>query len=317
MKNQTIFELARRFLSSDASAKEKQAFESLLEGLEKRGEAPDAAYLDQAKADVLARISSIRNRNKKVRQVFVASRKYAAAALVIGLVVSAIYFSARTPLKTLEWMVKTTEIGMRSTIILSDGTLVRLNENSRLEFPEMFESNVRAVNLYGEAYFDVTHDAEKPFKVISNQTEVTVLGTIFNINTFQAPEVTVASGSVKVADILSKENVILTPGQQAILRETDIIVTQVNPEFYTGWHTRKLQFNSMPAEEVFKVLERAYGVTIALDKHSKKVDCLITGRYEGERIETLMKGLTHILDFTYETDVSTKTITLTINQCRN
>ncbi|HSI75750.1 MAG TPA: FecR domain-containing protein [Lunatimonas sp.] len=317
MRNQTIFELARRFLSNGAGVKERQVFESLLEELEKRGEEPDAENIEESKASVFARFSSSQNRKIKIRKILLSSRKYAATSLVIGLAFLTIYFSAQTPVQDAEWMVKTTDIGMRSTITLSDGTTVRLNENSRLEFPEFFDSNERIVKLYGEAYFDVTSNLEKPFKVVSNQTEVTVLGTIFNVNTFQAPEVTVASGRVKVADTLSKHNVLLTPGQQAVLQESEIVVSQVNPEFYIGWHTRKLQFDSLPAEEVFHVLERAYGVTIALDKYSKKVDCLITGRYEGERIETIMKGLTHILDFTYETDVSTKTITLTIKQCKN
>ncbi|WP_158857876.1 FecR family protein [Lunatibacter salilacus] len=317
MKNQTIFELAKRFLSPGSGEDEKQAFESLLEEIERRGEEPEVAYLEQAKAGVFAKVTSIRKRKKKLRQILISSRQYAASVLVIGLVFLAIHFFTRPQLHEPEWIVKTTEIGMRSTITLNDGTMVRLNENSKLEFPEFFDSSERVVKLYGEAYFDVTSDRVKPFKVISNQTEVTVLGTIFNVNTFQATEVTVASGSVKVADTLSKDNVLLTPGQQAVLQESEIVVSQVNPDFYIGWHTRKLQFDSLPAEEVFHVLERAYGVTIALDKSSKKVNCLITGRYEGERIETIMKGLTHILDFTYETDVSTKTITLTIKQCKN
>ncbi len=317
MKNQTIFEFARRFLSTGTGAKERHAFESLLEELEKRGVEPDAAYLEQAKASVFARIFLSNNRKRKIRQIFVASRQYAASLFIIGLILLAFNYSMRTTPEEPEWTVKTTEIGMRSTITLNDGSMVRLNENSKLEFPAFFGSDERLVKLYGEAYFDVTSDPDKPFKVISNQTEVTVLGTTFNVNTFQAPEVTVASGSVKVADTVSKSTVQLVPGQQAVLLENQIAVSEVNPDFYIGWHTRKLQFNSLPAEEVFKVLERAYGVTIAMDKQSKKVDCLITGRYQGERIETIMKGLTHILDFTYETDVSTKTITLTIKQCRN
>jgi transmembrane sensor len=317
MKNQTIFKLAKRFLYTNTGEKDKQTFELLLEELEKRGEEPDAAYLDQAKASVFSRIYSKRNKKTKSRQILVSSRKYAASILVIGLVLFAFYFTSLKPLPEPDWMVKTTEIGMRSTITLNDGSMVRLNENSRLEFPEFFGSGERIVKLYGEAFFDVVADPEKPFKVISNQTEVMVLGTVFNVNTFQSTEITVASGSVKVSDTLSKANVVLAPGQQAVLHENKISVSEVNPEFYIGWHTRKLQFNSLPAEEVFQVLERAYGVNIALDKYSKKVDCMITGRYEGERIETIMKGLTHILDFTYETDVSTKTITLTIKQCKN
>ena len=316
MKNQTIFEVAKAFFSKKGSEEERQEFEKLLDALEERGEAPTEADMSKSKSQVSERVFSSIRRKQNLRQLYQSGRRYAASMVVLAVLFATIYISITRNPTSPEWLTKSTAIGMRSTITLSDGTMVRLNENSRLEFPAFFASSSRTVHLYGEAYFDVTADPDKPFKVLSKQTEVTVLGTRFNVNTFQLPVVTVAEGSVKVADTLSKGNVLLSHGQQAVLYEGQIDVREVNPEFFIGWHTRKLQFDALPVEEVFGILERAYGVTIAFDGSSKKVNCLITGYYEGERIETIMKGLTNILDFTYETDVSTKTITLTIRHCK-
>ncbi|MCC5939218.1 MAG: FecR domain-containing protein [Lunatimonas sp.] len=316
MKSQHIFELAKRFLSAKEDSLDKEAFEQLLAEFEKRGEEPDPSYIEQAKSKVLAEIYSRNKARMRNRRLFIGSLKFAASFILTVGVSYFIYLNLLSNSDEPNWVTKKTEIGMRSTISLSDGSVVRLNENSRLEFPEVFASNERVVRLYGEAYFDVVSNKERPFKVISDNTEVTVLGTTFNINTFQIPEITVASGSVKVADTLLKEHVVLSPGQQAVIGNEEIAVREVNPAFVIGWHTRKLQFNELPVLEVFRVLERAYGVTINFGSGSKHINCQITGKYEGERIETIMKGLTNILDFTYETDVSTKTITLTIQQCK-
>jgi transmembrane sensor len=316
MKSQHIFELAKRFLTAGEDSKDRKAFERLLAEFEKRGVDPDPFYLEEAKKRVLAEILAKEESRSRSRRVFISSLKFAASITLLAGLSYFFYLSLRPSLDEPNWMIKRTEIGMRSTISLSDGSVVRLNENSRLEFPEVFSAKERVVRLYGEAYFEVVSNKEKPFKVISDNTEVTVLGTTFNINTFQTPEITVASGSVRVADTLLKDHVILSTGQQAEIGENEIAVREVNPAYFIGWHTRKLQFSDLPVLEVFRVLERAYGVTINFGSGSKKIDCLITGKYEGERIETILKGLTNILDFTFETDVSTKTITLTIQKCK-
>lgn len=318
MKSQHIFELAKRFLSAREDSKDRTTFERVMAELEKRGEEPDPAYIEQAKCRVLAEIysKSESESERKNNRLFIGLLKLAASIVLIAGLSYFVYLNLWSSLDEPNWMTKRTEIGMRSTISLSDGSIVRLNENSKLEFPEVFASNERVVRLYGEAYFDVVANEEKPFKVISDQTEVTVLGTSFNINTFQIPEITVASGSVRVADTLLKDHVVLSPGQQAVIGDNEIAVHEVNPAYFIGWHTRKLQFSDLPVLEVFRVLERAYGVTINFGSGSKNIECLVTGKYEGERIETIMKGLTNILDFTFETDVSTKTITLTIQKCK-
>ncbi len=243
-------------------------------------------------------------------------RKYAAVFFVIGLVGLG-YYHVQQSTQILPPMIsKVTKPGMRSTLTLGDGSVVMLNENSSLEFPEYFDNEIRKVILKGEAFFDIQADAKRPFVVVSNQSEVTVLGTSFNINTNNATEVTVATGKVKVEDLQSQEEVFLLPGQQAIMDGNAISIHEVNPEYFMGWHTRSLSFEEEPLEKVFEILERAYGVTIYANFPSRIADCLITGSYEGERIETILRGMRHLLDFDYETDISTKTISLNNLRCK-
>ncbi|MFC4870967.1 FecR family protein [Negadavirga shengliensis] len=317
MKLKTIFELAREYLSAASPEADKQKFESLLEGLASRGQDPDEEMLADSKDKILKRLRQARNRKSRSRQIFLMVRKYAAGLLLLGLLAWSYYHIQDTMSSEPQRIVKVTEVGVRSTVTLSDGSMVRLNENSTLEFPEVFEGDERVVYLSGEAFFDIQPDADRPFKVFSGKSEIVVLGTSFNVNSFKKTEITVASGKVKVSDIQTRENVELVRGQQAVLDSGVIQVLAVNPDFYIGWHTRRLVFEEESVEQVFRILERVYGVTIELNKNSPQIDCLVTGFYEGERIETILKGLTHIIDFKYETDIATKTITINLIKCKS
>ncbi|MEX2567882.1 MAG: FecR domain-containing protein [Cyclobacteriaceae bacterium] len=316
MKNYPLFQAARKFLSSASSEKEKQDFEDLLDELANRGPSPDKGSMDQAREKVLANLENFRDRAIKSQQAFMVIKRYAAVLLVLGLIGLAYYQVQDSTQKLPPMISKVTKTGMRSTLTLGDGSMVRLNENSSLEFPEYFDHEIRKVVLKGEAFFDIKADAIRPFVVVTNQSEVTVLGTSFNINTHNATEVTVASGKVKVEDLQSLEQARLLPGQQAVMDGKAISINEVNPEYFMGWHTRKLSFGEEPVEKVFEILERAYGVDIQTTFSGQKPQCLITGNYEGERIETILRGMKHLLEFDYQTDIRTKTISINNIQCK-
>ena len=101
--------------------------------------------------------------------------------------------------------------GMDYKVILADGTEVWLNAESRIEFPSNFQGNERRVSLQGEAYFKVARNEQSPFIVSTEQMEVRVLGTEFNLKSYsnEAAHVTLVKGSVEVGDKR------LTPGQDA------------------------------------------------------------------------------------------------------
>ena len=92
--------------------------------------------------------------------------------------------------------------GKRSEVQLSDGTLVWLNSGSRLVYPAVFADDKREVYLEGEAIFEVTHDRQRPFKVLSEGQEIEVLGTVFNVSSYLDEEsinTVLKSGSVRIS----------------------------------------------------------------------------------------------------------------------
>ena len=315
MKINKILQLAKNYLSPLRWEKDKRNFEAMLEGLEKRGEEPDEKMLWQSQKKVLDRLRKSGQEENREGIIMILSR-YAASFLIIGILSIGYFYVSGIRSENPSFTVKETIPGMRSTVTLADGSVVRLNERSKLEYPEAFGKQERTVRLYGEAFFDIQPDPEKPFKVLSKGTEVTVLGTSFNINTFRETEITVTTGKVKVADIQTNQQINLREGQQAILNKDAIQVYEVNPSLFVGWHTRKLDFEHEPIGRVFDILERAYGVKIVVRSRQQDGICLITGFYEGEKIETIFKGLKHLVDFEYDMDPASKTIWIDLNRCK-
>jgi|GEM_PF-3173071 len=315
MQLKQLIKWAKSYRSAKVAPIDRSQFESLLDELARLGQDPAQNDLDASKAHVWKNLNRSNSYEKSGGRIYLIIRRSAAVLFFFSLLGLALYNVLDKETEK-ELLAKMTEQGMRSTVTLSDGSRVRLNENSSLKFPESFGEELRIVHLEGEAFFDIKPNAKKPFKVITGTSEITVLGTAFNVNTHHQPEITVTSGRVKVADLKSNEGVELNPGQQAILNKEHIQVKEVNPDFFIGWHTRKLVFEEEPIASVFSILERAYGVNIEVDMPKKEIECVITGAYTGERIETILLGLGHILDFEYQTDISTKTITIDLNNCK-
>lgn len=304
------------WLKGKTGKKGQFALLQLFDSLARLGRYPDEATIRQSKLTIWKHLEERRTSQRRKIAVIQGVRKYAAVLFLLGFTTWIYWQMAFSSIEQPEMIVKQTREGMRSTITLSDDSQIRLNENSEFEFPEAFINGQRLVRLEGEAFFDITPNPDKPFIVQTGNAEIVVLGTSFNINTNQATEVTVASGKVKVANRGSLEQAFLQPGQQAVLDGKAIRIAEVNPEYFLGWHTRKLSFEEEPVEKVFEILERAYGVDIQITFSGQKPICLITGNYEGERIETILRGMKHLLEFDYQTDIRTKTISINIFQCK-
>ena len=164
-----------------------------------------------------------------------------------------------------------TEAGKRAKIKLQDGTVVFLNAGSKLKYPEKFNRDVRQVELLeGEAFFDVAHDGEKPFVVISGKSRTQVLGTSFNIRSysvFEDIEVTVASGKVAVAKASAQGNfaekpMFLLPNERLSMnRKTGkVLKSHANALEVSGWVDGNLSFNNESLKNVATVLQNTYNV---------------------------------------------------------
>lgn len=147
-------------------------------------------------------------------------------------------------------------------LTLSDGTKVVLNSGSSLTYPLHFSDSVRLVNLKGEGYFEVSPDKTKPFRVQSSGQTLTVLGTHFNIQSYEGEpiETTLLEGKVLLNSEGINGNTILAPGQQAIKRNNKYQVKQVNAMDATAWTNDLFVFNNMPLRNIFEILERWYDV---------------------------------------------------------
>jgi ferric-dicitrate binding protein FerR (iron transport regulator) len=164
-------------------------------------------------------------------------------------------------------------MGQRKTLRLNDGTKVILDAGSYLSYPEKF-TNDRTVHLKGEAYFQVTHDQQKPFKVIANHALVKVLGTKFNVRAWQDnPTVSVAVIEGKVSLGCSEKNVeqsILTKGYYSSLSKNGSPEEpiRVNVQQYLGWMHNEIHFHNATVKEVLSQLKRWYDFNIQIDDHA-------------------------------------------------
>ncbi len=158
----------------------------------------------------------------------------------------------------------TTPRGKDFKVILDDGTEVWLNAESCLRYPVKFTGEKRVVELKGEAFFQVAKDKEHPFVVKSNGTEAHVLGTQFNFRAYAegSRHITLISGSVKVSDPVSTNELILQPGQDVLLGEEILRPREVDVEEYTAWTKGLFYFDNTTLTEIMKTIGRWYNLTI-------------------------------------------------------
>lgn len=160
--------------------------------------------------------------------------------------------------------------GTKTRLVLPDSSVVWLNGNSSITYPQHFTSDSRNVTIYGEALFEVKKDTEKPFIVTFDQLCVKVLGTTFNVLADKESDIietTLLTGSVALVDPLDKnEKVIqlLKPNQQAIFykHSKNIEIQEVQADTYASWVNGSFNFKGNTLTDIVRQLSRAYCVKI-------------------------------------------------------
>ncbi|GGN04844.1 anti-sigma factor [Dyadobacter beijingensis] len=165
--------------------------------------------------------------------------------------------------------------GEKKEIKLPDGSLVWLNESSRMEYPRHFEDHRRKVVLLdGEAYFDIMHDKTKPFYVEASGTTTRVLGTAFNIRSYHFLKsiwVTVTRGKVEVqkaGGAAEPDKKILLPNEQVYydIDTREIKKVTVNSANAVAWKEGKLLFDNERFGNVIAILENKFDVKILAEE---------------------------------------------------
>ena len=157
-----------------------------------------------------------------------------------------------------------TPIGGKYQVNLPDGSKVWLNSSSSLRFSALFNGHTREVEQSGEAYFDVSKNKGKPFRVITKDQIVEVLGTQFNINSYsdEGPiKTTLIEGSVKI--IYKDKVVLLSPGQQFQPKELVSAVVEADTEEVVAWKDGYFVFKNEDIKSIMRKLSRWYNVEVS------------------------------------------------------
>lgn len=241
------------------------------------------------------------HRSVKVRRMWVSSGIAVAAAFVFAFLIYSIVekpFST-TEIQSVASKIISTHSGQRSSFLLPDGTKVSLNSGSTLSFPSEFASDLRRVELSGEAFFEVTPDATKPFIVHTHGLDVRVLGTAFNVEAFSSStqiNTTLVHGKVRLEKEENSELVELTELQPMERMEYNAeeevfeLRKVSNVEKYIAWKDGKLVFERASIGELANRLELWYNVSVEIEGEKLKTSHF-TGTFTDEPIEKVLRLL--------------------------
>lgn len=182
--------------------------------------------------------------------------------------------------------------GGQYQVALPDGTKVWLNAATSLRFPTRFSATERMVYLDGEAYFEVAHNKNSPFKVKLNNQQVEVLGTHFNVMAYRdesAIKTTLLEGSVKLTAPVG--SILLQPGQQGYIAQSAFRSEQVDVTIVTAWKDGLFKFNGIDLRTLMRQISRWYDIEIEYEPGVK--DDVVFGAIS--RTSDLSK-LLHILE---------------------
>jgi hypothetical protein len=189
-------------------------------------------------------------------------------------------------------------------VILTDGTNVTINSGSSLKYQSNFLNNKnRKVYLKGEAFFDVTKNKNAPFIVTTKKLNIKVLGTKFNVSSYNNDKntsVVLEEGSVSINEKSTYKNksVILNPKEQFVLENNKFIVKKAIVEKHIAWKKRKLHFSNDQFEDIIKEMERYYNIKINLSSSTLN-EKRFTGTFTTETIEDVLNVFKEFSEFSY------------------
>ena len=196
-----------------------------------------------------------------------------------------------------------THEGERVDITLPDSTRIIMNSGSTIEYSNDFNVKDRKIRLFGEAYFDVVKNSEKPFQVYLDKMTVVATGTKFNIFSYNSEnriEATLEDGSINVV-IPGKETIYVSPGQQVtyFTNNNKAVVEDVTIESFTSWKENILRLNDTPFEEALRNIARRHNVIFEI-QDSKLLDLKYTATFIDESIEEIMQMLKAVSPIGYK-----------------
>lgn len=291
------------YFQGESSEPEKEAIHRWLES----NEANKKMFIRERirfDASLIVDEEKIPAHNPAVRKslVFSALKVAAAILLLVGSsYLFSLYFSGQA--ETVAQKINVPP-GNRTSLTLPDGTLVWLNSNTTLTYPNIFDKDTRSVELDGEAYFEVTKDTKKSFIVKTNKFNIEVLGTTFNVEAYSDKpdfEVALFTGKIRVFKEPEEKPLYLTAGQAASLVGNSLLVSAVDYDSYR-WRDGLIIIEDKSFEEIMAMFEKYYGQQIIIENANVK-ELGYRGKLRiGDGIEHALRVLQNDFRFTYQRD---------------
>lgn len=313
MTNQEAKDLLDRYHKGECTPDEKIKLEAWYDKLARQGtpvwDADEMAQVrDELKYAIDARISNKKGRSSGFKLMM------AAASIIFicgfGWLVIKYKDQLRDKFDPVVYTETVVPAGTKIKLTLSDGSTVILNGSSRISYPENFNRKIREVSLLeGEAYFDIKHDASKPFIVKAMGTQINVLGTAFNVRAYQFlknVQITVTRGKVSVSGMANvkyeKAGIItLLPNEQVTIGKINgkIIKKHINADDFTGWVQGKYRFDNETLGNVAGMLESYYKVRITFSKDDLK-EIRFSSEFEStDKLEDLLFAICKANNLSY------------------
>jgi len=243
----------------------------------------------------------VSRQRKPARRPAIRKMKIAGALFIMTSIICILLY---TQYNDSRFVVVENRSGQKSDFKLPDGTRVWLNGSSKLIYRSSFNKQ-REVTLEGEAFFDVVEDKTKPFVVNASKIVIKVLGTAFNVKSYQEEktiETTLVRGKVMIEIAESKKGpIVLAEKQQAVYSKESrqVQLSRIQTDRVTSWTTGKLIFNNETFSDVKTKLERYYGVHILLSDE-RNLSCHYSATIDNVPLVKVLELFKETGDVTYE-----------------
>ena len=227
--------------------------------------------------------------------------KYAAVVALILISGWGIFISINNPKEIIYTEIKVNNAEHKE-IVLPDSTKVILNAGSYIRYPNDFDGKTRDIQIDGEAFFDVYKDQNKPFIVHTQKVDIKVLGTAFNVKSYNNDEqVTVSVQSGKVQVDMEEAMTRLIANEQLVLDKQTGEFQRKNEDvkLATSWINGGLYFNKTPIHSVVQELERMYNCRITFQEGAI-YDVIIYGEHDNKSLESVLKSIQYTTDIKYK-----------------
>ncbi|MGN0189208.1 MAG: FecR family protein [Candidatus Cryptobacteroides sp.] len=255
----------------------------------------DQASLDNAVASIRNRIYSGKKDTRYRRRLALAWGVAAALAVVVAIGVGERYLPAVRPVVVSN---EASEVFRHS---LPDGSTVFLKKGASIAYRKNFRKDERRLRLKGEAYFDISRDESRPFSVETACTGIRVLGTSFNVASFESTEVVLEKGRVQLCDSNGNPVADLHPGERAVVgKDGNVSLSAVRTGEYTGWRYNYQVYDKCTFDDFVLIVENRFDVRFVYDPMKFKDTYFRLTLSESDSLGDILDMMDYIAHIKYE-----------------